>query len=139
VAKWDAWPTDEDVQLHTFYCHCNIIKTQCLIEFLPVTSTVTISVKLTKLFNIREDFTLIIFTRKSPRNRSHVCIPYIVPTLHSVGRTFNQNKVVHMLNWSGLSFLRAATFRNLLLPMDCGIVVVFCFMATQIGGTWRIG
>lgn len=62
-----------------------------------------------------------------------------VPTLRSVGRVSNQNKVVHRLNRSGLSILRAATFPNLLPPMDCGIFVVFCFMATQIGGTWRIG
>jgi len=44
VAKLDGWPTDEDAQLHTFYCHCNIIKTQRLIEFLSVTTSVAISV-----------------------------------------------------------------------------------------------
>lgn len=45
---------NEDAHLYRFCCHYNIIKTQWLIDFLSVTSSVAISVKLTKLFNNRK-------------------------------------------------------------------------------------
>jgi len=135
-----AWPIGTGgrlTRMPIFTGFAVIIKTQWLIQFLSVTSSVAISVKLTKLFNNREDYIDYFHAKMSTEPHRRMRNVWFLRCALLAGRLIN---VKLCTGWTSLVFrysvlLHFPTFYHPWTAELSSSSVSW----PQFGGTWRIG